>query len=268
MQLLRFAHPPATVRLGDLEVRRLGFGVGDLAPDDRASAHAVLRRAVELGANVILAAADALRDALIIEALSPYPGDLALAAHVGGWDGDTGWKPALRADDLRAAVDHELRTLGVEQLQIALLRWTEQPDVSFAEALDGLRELQRTGKVRHIGLSDVTLDQLDTALAAGSIVAVEATLDPELLAACERHSIAFVPVVPTAPHAPTSSSSTVDLAARHLGCTPAQLVIASLLARSPVILPFATASKVVQVEEHLGAVHVAVDDQTLHELAA
>lgn len=237
MQLLRFAHGPETLRVGDLEVRRVGFGVSDLTVDDRATAHAVLKRAVELGAHVILTASDPVIDELVTEALSPYPGDLVFAARLGS--------------DVRAAVECELEVLRVTQLQVAIVE---------LDALDAAIELQRDGKIRHLGLAGVDREQLDAALAKTKIALVNSVVDPDLLAVCEQRGIAFIPDTPSTPGA--------DNAAKRLRCTPAQLVIASLLARSPVMLPIATAAKVVQVEEHLGAVHVTLDEQTLHELAA
>jgi aryl-alcohol dehydrogenase-like predicted oxidoreductase len=267
MQLLRFTHGPETVRLGDVEVRRLGLGTSALDPDDRATAHAVLRRAVELGVQFIDVARDLLADQLIHEALSPYPGDLVIASKVGVVKTETAWQPALHPEDLIAAVEADLKTLRLEQLQIVQLRWAEQNDVGFAEALDVMIELRDTGKVRHLALGNIKRAHLETALARTEIVSVENVLEADLLAVCEQNGVVFVPVIATAPRSPTSQSSAVELAAKRHNCTPAQLVIASLLARSPQLLPIPTAAKVSHLEENLGAVHVAVDHQTANELA-
>jgi aryl-alcohol dehydrogenase-like predicted oxidoreductase len=267
MPLLRFAHPPETIRLGDNEVRRLGFATSALASDDRASSHAVLRRAVELGVQLINVERAPMQAELIREALSPYPGDLVFATSVGGAHGESGWRPALAPADLRAAVENDLRVLQLEQLQLVQLRWTDQDDVELAEAIDAMLELQRAGKFRQLALGNIAAEQLEQALARTPIAAVVNVLEPALLAACEQRAIAFIPIVTLAPRAATSQSNTLDRVAERLRCTPAQLVIASLLARSPVLLPAPAAAKVVHLEENVGAVKVTLDVQTVSDLA-
>lgn len=262
MQHLRFAHAPETVRLGDVEVRRIGFDARQLSSEDRAAAHAVLLRAVELGVQ-LFATDGPFSDALVRETLSPYPGDLAIIATAGGCRSRQGTMVALTPDDLRATAERHLTALGLEQLQVLQLWWTEQPDVAFDEALDAMIELVQAGKVRQLALGNVTLAQLRAALAKTAIVAVEAPLDGALLEACERHGILYTPIVDPAP-----PSSAVELAARRAQCTPAQLVIASVLARSPALVPVVGSSKVVTVEEQIGAVKVALDESTLGVLAA
>ncbi|MGE5182339.1 MAG: aldo/keto reductase, partial [Acidobacteriota bacterium] len=226
MQLLRFAHGPETLQLGDLEVRRLGYGAMRLPgkevwgePEDPAAAHAVLRRAVELGVNLIDTAwyyGPLVANRLIVEALFPYPGDLVIATKLGGKRlPDKSWVAALTPDELRAGVDTDLRTLKLEQLQLVHLRWIDQRDVTFGEALDVLVDVQRAGKIRHLALSNVTVAQLEQARRKVPIVAVQNMMSlrgsaspvrgptspekPELmLAACERHGIAFLPYFPLA----------------------------------------------------------------------
>jgi pyridoxine 4-dehydrogenase len=295
MQLLRFAHGPETIRLGDLEVRRLGYGAMRLPgrevwgePDDPAQAHAVLRRAVELGVNLIDTAwyyGPYVANRLIVEALHPYPRDLVIATKLGARrTPDKAWHPALRPDELRAGIDDDLRTLRLEQLPVVHLRWLDQPDVKFAEALDALLDVQREGKLRHLALSNVTVAQLDEALAKTPIVAVQNLFNlrgnaspvrgvvtserPEtMLAACERHGIAFLPFFPLAIGTLTAGGGSLEAAAKRHRCTPAQLALAWLLARSKVMLPIPGTSKVVHLEENLGAVHVALDEHTIAELA-
>lgn len=177
MHGLRFAHGPETLRVGDLEVRRLGFGVADLTVDDRATAHAVLKRAVELGAHLIVTANDPLIDALITEALSPYPGDLVFAAQLRG--------------DVRACVERDLKTLRVTQLQVAIVE---------IGALDVAIDLQRTGAIRHIGLAGIDREQLDAASAKAKIAIVKSILDDDLLAACEQRGIPFMPEAAASRH--------------------------------------------------------------------
>ena len=289
---MRFAHGPETIRLGDLEVRRLGFGAMRLPgkdvwgdPDDPATAHAVLRRAVELGVNLIDTAwyyGPLVANRLIAEALHPYPKDLVIATKLGGRRlPDKSWAPALKPADLRAGIDEDLRTLKLEQLPIVHLRWIPQNDITFAEALDVLIAAQREGKLRHLALSNVTIEQLDQALAKTKIVAVQnvfnlrggagpipAAAQPELvLAACEKLGIAFLPFFPLAVGALSVGNGALDAAAKRLNCTPAQLAIAWLLARSPVMLPIPGTSKVAHVVENCGAVHIALDAATVRELA-
>ncbi len=292
---MRFAHGPETLRLGDLEVRRLGFGAMRLPgkevwgePEDPAAAHAVLRRAVELGVNLIDTAwyyGPLVANRLIVEALFPYPGDLVIATKLGGKRlPDKSWVPALTPDELRAGVDTDLRTLKLEQLQLVHLRWLDQRDVTFGEALDVLVDVQRAGKIRHVALSNVTVAQLEQARRKVPIVAVQNLFNlrgsaspvrgptspenPELmLAACERHGIAFLPYFPLAIGTLTAGGGALDAAARRHNCTPAQLALAWLLARSKVMLPIPGTSKVAHLEENLGAVHVALDPHTIAELA-
>jgi aryl-alcohol dehydrogenase-like predicted oxidoreductase len=290
--LMRFAHGPETIRLGDLEVRRLGFGAMRLPgkdvwgePDDPAAAHAVLRRAVELGINLIDTAwyyGPHVANRLIVEALYPYPSDLVIATKLGGKRmPDKGWAPALRPAELREGIDTDLKTLKLEQLPMVHLRWIPQKDVTFGEALDVLIDVQRTGKIRHLALSNVTLAQLTEAQRKTPIVCVQnlynlrgaggpmhATTDPELvLAACEQHGIAFMPFFPLAIGALTAGGGSLDAAADRHRCSPAQLALAWLLARSKVMLPIPGTSKIAHLEENVGAVHVAIDSTTLAELA-
>jgi aryl-alcohol dehydrogenase-like predicted oxidoreductase len=161
------------------------------------------------------------------------------------------------------------------------LRWIDQPAVSFAEALDVLIDVQRAGKLRHLALSNVTAEQLAFAREKTPIVAVQNVFNlrgttgpipaaghPErVLAECERHGIAFLPFFPLAMGQLTVQGGALAAAAQRHRCTPAQLAIAWLLARSPVMLPIPGTSKITHLEENLGAVHVALDAETLAELA-
>ena len=292
--LLRFAHGPETIRLGDLEVRRLGFGAMRLPgpgvwgePEDRAAAHAVLQRAIELGVNLIDTAwyyGPWVANQLIVEALHPYPNDLVIATKLGARRlPDKSWIPALRADELRAGVEADLRSLRLEQLPVVHLRWLDQPDVTFGEALDALIALQAEGKIRHLALSNVTVAQLAEATRKTPIVAVQnlfnlhggggltgvtTTERPEaVLAACEQRGIAFLPFFPLAIGALTAGGGSLDAAAKRHRCSPAQLAIAWLLARSPVILPIPGSSKVAHLVENIGAVHVTLEPSAIAELA-
>jgi aryl-alcohol dehydrogenase-like predicted oxidoreductase len=292
MRLLRFAHGPETIRIGDFEVRRFGYGAMRLPgrdvwgePDDPAAAHAVLRRAVELGVNLIDTAwyyGPQVANRLIAEALYPYPADLVIATKLGARrTPDRGWVPALRPHDLRAGVEEDLRLLRLEQLPLVHLRWIDQPDVTFDEALDAMVDLQRAGKVRHLALSNVGVDQLERACSRVAIVSVQnlfnlrggtgplhgAAWSEDVLAACERRGIAFLPFFPLATGALTVGGGALEAAARRHNCTSAQLALAWLLARSPVMLPIPGTSKIAHLEENLGSVHVALDAAAISELA-
>jgi aryl-alcohol dehydrogenase-like predicted oxidoreductase len=290
--MLRYAHPPDTIRIGDHEVRRLGYGAMRLPgqgvwgePPDVATAHAVLRRAVELGVNLIDTAwyyGPDVANRLIVEALHPYPRDLVIATKLGARRlPDKSWIPALAPDELRMGLETDLRSLRLDQLPIVHLRWVEHSPVPFLEALDAMIDFQRQGKVRHLAVSNVTPAQLEQALARTVIVAVQnafglrassgpvpVAADPEgVLAICERRGIAFLPFFPLAMGTITTTAGSIATIAKRLGCTPAQLAIAWLLARSPVMVPIPGTGNVSHLEENVGAVHVQLDTQALTELA-
>lgn len=286
--MLRFAHGPATLRLGDFEVCRFGYGAMRLTgedgwgePADPAAARAVLRRAVELGVDLIDTAGaygPRVANRLIAEALHPYPSDLVISTRVGVRRGaDRSWLPALGAASLRAAVDDDLRDLRLDQLPIVHLRWSDQPEVPFEAALDSLLALQREGKIRHLALAHVTAAQLVAALERTPIACVqnlfnltgarpEGETDPAL-AICEARGIAFLPVFPIPLGRLATTSGALAAAAGRHNCTPAQLALAWLLARSPVILPVPGTCQVVHLEENMGAIHVALEPGALDEIA-
>src|SRR5882672_6945729 len=168
LAMLRFATGPETIKLGDLEVRRLGFGAMRLPgkdvwgePSDPAAVHAVLHRAIELGINLIDTAwyyGPHVSNRLIAETLHPYPSDLVIATKLGARRlPDKSWVPSLKPAELRAGTEEDLR-------------WIDQPDVSFGEALDAMIDLQHEGKIRHIALSNVNVEQLGLALSKTPIV--------------------------------------------------------------------------------------------------
>lgn len=291
-QMLRFAHGPETIQLGDLTVRRLGYGAMRLPgkdvwgePADPAAAHAVLHRALELGINLIDTAwyyGPLVANRLIAETLHPYPSDLVIATKLGARRlPDKSWVPALRPEELRAGAEEDLRSLKLAQLPVVHLRWSEQDEVTFPEALDAMIAMQREGLIRHIALSNVNVEQLTLALQRTPIVAVQNLFNmgggggpipsaarPEaVLALCEQHGIAFLPFFPLAIGALTAVSGALAAAARRHNCTPAQLSIAWLLARSPVMLPIPGTSKVAHLDENAGAVHVVLDPTAVAELA-
>ncbi len=291
--MLRFANGPETITLGDLTVRRLGYGAMRLPgkdvwgePADPAAAHAVLHRAVELGINLIDTAwyyGPYVANRLIAETLHPYPSDLVIATKLGGKRlPDKSWAPYLKPEELRLGAQEDLTSLKLEQLAVVHLRWIDQPDVTFDEALDAMIAMQREGLIRHIALSNVNADQLAHALTKTPIVAVQnlfnlgggsggpipVAAQPEaVLAACEAKGIAFLPFFPLAIGALTAGSGSLAAAAKRHNCTPAQLSIAWLLARSPVMLPIPGTGKIAHLDENAGAVHVALDPAQVAELA-
>ncbi|MBA3391102.1 MAG: aldo/keto reductase [Deltaproteobacteria bacterium] len=291
---MRFAHGPDSLKLGDFVVRRLGYGAMRLPgkgvwgePDDPATAHAVLRRAIEHGINFIDTAwyyGPYVANRLIVEALYPYPSDLVIATKLGARrPPDRSWVPALAPDELRAGIEDDLRTLKLEQLPVVHLRWFEQPDVTFAEALDVLVDIQAEGKLRHIALSNVTRAQLDAALARTPIACVQNMFNvaphpasqsaaggespDDVLAACEQHGIPFLPFFPLAMGSLATGSGALEASAKRHNCSPAQLAIAWLLARSPVMLPIPGTSKIAHLDENVGALRVALDPSVVTELA-
>ncbi|HEX4420275.1 MAG TPA: aldo/keto reductase [Kofleriaceae bacterium] len=290
--MLRFANGPETIQLGDLTVRRLGFGAMRLPgkdvwgePDDPAAAHAVLHRAVELGINLIDTAwyyGPHVANRLIVEALHPYPSDLVIATKLGGRRlPDKSWAPYLKPEELRAGAETDLRSLRLEQLPVVHLRWIEQPEVAFDEALDAMIAMQREGLIRHLALSNVNAEQLAHALTKAPIVAVQnlfnlgggggpipSAAQPEaVLAACEQRGIAFLPFFPLAIGTLTAGSGALAAAAQRHNCTPAQLAISWLLARSPVMLPIPGTGKISHLDENCGAIHVALEPAAVAELA-
>lgn len=289
--LPRFAHGPETIKLGDLEVRRLGYGAMRLPgkqvwgePEDPATAHAVLRRAVELGINFIDTAwyyGPHVANRLIVEALHPYPSDLVIATKLGAKRlPDKSWVPALTPDEIREGIETDLETLRLEQLPVVHLRWIDKAQISFAEAIDVLVEVQRSGKIRHIAVSNVTAEQLQHALARTPIVAVQnlynvsgasgpvktAENPDAVLEICEQNGIAFLPFFPLAIGALATGGGPVESAAKRLGCTPAQLSIAWLLARSPVMLPIPGTASLEHLEENVAAAALGIPAEELASL--
>jgi pyridoxine 4-dehydrogenase len=253
---------------GDLTVNRLGFGAMRITgrgiwgePADPEEAKAVLRRAVELRVNFI-DTADAygpeVSENLIAEALYPYPEDLVIATK-GGLErsGPGRWSANGHPDHLKEACDDSLRRLRIDQIPVYQLHRPD-PSVPFGESIGALLELQRSGKVRHVGLSNVTVDQLRQAQRLNPIVSVQNRYnlgdrgsDP-VLEVCEQEGLAFLP---WAPIQDTDARVLRDVADRHRA-TPHQVVLAWLLARSPAMLPIPGTGSVAHLEENLGAAGV------------
>jgi aryl-alcohol dehydrogenase-like predicted oxidoreductase len=292
-----FGHSPATIRLGDLEVCRLGFGAIRLPgkevwgePDDRARARTVLRRAVDLGINLVDTAwyyGPDVSNRLIAEALHPYPSHLVIATKLGGQRlSDKGWAAALRPEELRAGCERDLTTLKRERIDVVHLRFMAIAKVPFLESLGALVELQREGKIRHIALSNVNSVQVEQALAHTPIVAVQNMYniaggsgrlaerthskvdDPDaVLELCASRSIAFLPYFPLAVGALAKGHPAIDAIAERHRATTAQVAIAWLLARSPVMLPIPGTASPEHLEENWAARRIELSPDEVESIA-
>lgn len=260
----------------DLSVHRLGYGAMQLPGPgvwgesrDPEGAVRVLRRAIELGVNLI-DTADAygpfVADRLIKKALHPYPKDLVIATKVGlTRSGPDDWRPVGRPEYLRQQVELNLRHLGLERLDLLQLHRVD-PKVPLSDQVGELAMMQREGKIRHIGLSEVTVEQLQEARQFATIVSVQnlynlAHRDAEpVLAYCEENGLAFIPWFPLATGELAKSGAPLARAAERLGATPSQLALAWLLKRSPVMLPIPGTSSLGHLEENVAAADVTLSD--------
>ena len=268
---------------GDLPVRRLGFGAMRLTgdgiwgpPRDQDEAIRVLRRAIELGIDFIDTAdsyGPDVSERLIAEALHPYPSGLVIATK-GGFvrPGPNQWTEDGRPDHLRAACEGSLRRLRVERIDLYQLHRIDSK-VPAQDQLGTLRALQAEGKIRHIGLSEVTSAQIEAARAIVPIVSVQNRYSltdrahEDVLDYCERNGIGFIPWYPLAAGALLAPGGPIERLAARLGCTTAQLALAWLLRRSPVMLPIPGTSRVGHLEENVAAASLVLDDQQWADLA-
>jgi aryl-alcohol dehydrogenase-like predicted oxidoreductase len=292
-----FAHAPATLRLGDLEVQRIGFGAMRLPgtdvwgePDDPDGARGVLRRAVELGINFIDTAwyyGPLVANRLIAEALHPYPRGLVIATKLGAKRlPDKGWRPALRPEELRKGAEDDLRTLRLERLDVVHLRHAPAAGVPLLESLDALVAMQTEGKIRHLALSNVSARDIEQALARTPIVAVQNMFnvsggggaiakqthsevdDPEgVLDLCTRKSIAYLPFFPLAVGSVARDKPVLAAVAKKHRASPAQIALAWLLARSPIMLPIPGTRSVEHLEENWDARRIALSSDEMAAIA-
>ena len=277
-----------TFSIGAHQVHRLGYGAMQLAgpgvfgpPKNRDAALAVLREAVSSGVNHIDTSdfyGPHITNQLIREALHPYRDDLLIVTKIGARrDAKGAWLPAFSAQALTEAVHDNLRNLGVDVLEVVNLRImfdTHGPAEGSIEApLTVLAELQRQGMVRHIGLSNVTANQIAEGRRICEIVCVQNHYnlahrnDDRLIDALARDGIAYVPYFPLGGFSPLQSSTLNDVAAR-LGATPMQTALAWLLHRSPTILVIPGTSSVAHLRENLGAAAMTLPQDAMRELDA
>ena len=267
---------------GDLTVNRFGFGAMRLTgegiwgePADPAECKRVLRRALDLGINLIDTAdsyGPAVSERLIAEALYPYPDELVIATK-GGLDrpGPNRWTPNGRPEHLRAACEGSLKRLRVDRIDVYQFHRPD-PQVPFEESVGTLVRLKDEGKIRHIGLSNVTVDELERAQKLTPIVSVqnryslfERSSEP-VLEACSLEEVAFIPWRPVEGGEVISAGGALGQIAMKYRATPTQVALAWLLAHSPVMLPIPGTSKVAHLEENLGAVALELAPAELAEL--
>jgi len=275
-----------TFTLGHRAVRRLGYGAMQLAgpgvfgpPKDPAAALAVLREAVAAGVNHIDTSdfyGPHVTNRLIREALAPYPDDLVIVTKVGARrDGQGGWLPALSAAELRQAIDDNLRNLGLDVLEVVNFRsmyGVEGPGEGSIEApLTVLAELQRQGLIRHLGLSNVTEEQIAQGREICEIVCVQNhynvahRADDGLIDELATAGIPYVPFFPLGGFHPLQSEALAEVAAS-LGATPMQVALAWLLQRAPNILLIPGTSSLAHLRENLAAAEFALPAQALAAL--
>ena len=268
---------------GDLPVRRLGFGAMRLTgpgvwgePPDRTEAIAVLRRAIELGINLIDTAdsyGPYVSEELIREALHPpYPAGLVIATKAGlARTGPGNWIPLGRPEYLRQECEMSLRRLGVERIDLFQLHRID-PKVSADDQFGLLRDLQSEGKVRHVGLSEVNVAEIEAACRIVPIATVQNQYNlvyrssEDVLHYCTGENIGFIPFFPLATGDLAKSGGPLTRAAARLNAQPSQVALAWLLKKSPVMLPIPGTSKVKHLEENTAAALLELDDSIMAEL--
>lgn len=267
---------------GGLPVTRLGFGAmritGDGVwgqPADRAEAIRVLRRAVELGINFIDTAdsyGPGVSEEIIAEALHPYPEGLVIATK-GGFarPGPNQWVEDGRPEHLRAACEASLRRLRVDCIDLYQLHRID-PKVPAEDQLGTLRHLRAHGMIKDIGLSEVSVKQIEFARTIVPIVSVQNRYSlfdrgsEDVLEYCEKEKLGFIPWFPLAAGRVSNADSPIRRIASRWNATPSQVALAWLLARSPVMLPIPGTSKVKHLEENVAAVALKIDANTMREL--
>jgi aryl-alcohol dehydrogenase-like predicted oxidoreductase len=269
---------------GDLTVNRLGFGAmritgpgiwGDPADPDEAVR--VLRRAVELGVNLIDTAdsyGPVVSEQLIRRALHPYPADLVIATKAGlTRQGPNRWAAVGRPDYLRQQCEMSLRNLGLERIDLYQLHRID-PQVPLSDQIGELAALRAEGKIRHIGLSEVTVAELQAAAAFAPMVSVQnrynatARNAEALLDYCTANGIGFIPWNPLAAGGLTGAASQLAVVAQRTGHSPSQVALAWLLKRSSVMLPIPGTSTVAHLEDNMAAAAVQLSDEDFEAIAA
>jgi pyridoxine 4-dehydrogenase len=270
-------------RIGnDLPVTRLGYGAMRITgpgvwgpPTDRAEAIRVLRRALELGIDFIDTAdsyGPNVSEEIIAEALHPYPANLVIATK-GGFDrpGPDVWAENGRPEHLRVACEGSLRRLRLDRIDLYQLHRID-PKVPAEDQLGTLKDLQAQGKIKHIGLSEVSIAQIEHARSIVPIVSVQNRYSlsdrgaEDVVDYCEKRNLGFIPWFPLAAGKIAGSNSPVRRAAAQLKATPSQVALAWLLSRSPVMLPIPGTSSVAHLEENVAAAALKIDESEFQQL--
>jgi pyridoxine 4-dehydrogenase len=274
--------PASILAVGDLRVRRLGFGAMRVCganiwgpPKDRPAALEVLRRAYALGAN-FFDTADSygphVDEELIAEALHPYPKDLVIATKGGLLRPRPGaWDPDGRPEHLKRALDGSLQRLKLERIDLYQLHAPDS-NVPFADSVGALADGQKAGKIRHIGVSNVSVKQLEVARRICPIVSVQNEYNlgdrssEDVLKACERLGIAFLPWYPLGAGSVLRSKEVSNVSKKRKA-GPAQVALAWLLAKSPVMLPIPGTGSIVHLEENMAAADLVLSAEDMAALS-
>lgn len=276
-----------------LTVSRLGYGTMRLTgpeiwgePANRAEALQILRTAVESGVNFLDTAdyyGEDVTNRLIREALHPYPADLVICTKVGATRRpDKSWVPFIRPENLRTSIENNLRTLKQEQIQLVHLRTMGHNEVPFDESLGAMFEMQQEGLILHVGLSNVSREELETGLKMGPIATVEnmyghgqrTTLKlpygesrggEEVLDLCEKHAIPLIPYFSLINSLPKADSKMAEMARKH-NASEAQINLAWLLHKSPWLLPIPGTSSLAHLRENLASVNIRLSPEDMEYL--
>ena len=267
---------------GDLTVNRMGFGAMRIVgngvwgpPPDRAAAIDVLRHAVARGVNFIDTAdsyGPNVSEELIAEALAPYPAGLVIATK-GGFvrPGPGNWQPDGRPAHLRAALEGSLRRLRLDCIDLYQFHRPD-PKVPYAESIGALAEMRRAGKIRHVGISNAGVEQLAAARAIVPVVSVQNRYNYEdrssedVLDACARDGIAFLPWAPIGGTSPLKAQTLERLAREHRA-TPLQIALAWLLERSPVMLPIPGTGSIAHLDQNIASAALRLSDEEFRLLS-
>ena len=264
---------------GQLEVQRLGFGAMRITgdgiwgpPDDPEEARRLLRRVVELGIDLIDTAdsyGPEVSENLIAEALHPYPDGLVIATKGGlRRTGPGEWPSDARPERLKECCQGSLRRLKLDRIDLYQLH-APDPNVPYEDSVGALKELQDEGKIRHVGVSNVSIEELEQARGIVEVVTVQnryslADRHSEgVLEACEQAGIGFIPWFPLATGRLAEPGGALDSVAGEHDATPAQIALAWLLARSPVMLPIPGTSSVEHLEENVAAARIELSSSEL-----
>ena len=268
---------------GDLEVRRLGFGAMRITgdgiwgpPDDPDEARRLLRRVVDIGIDLIDTAdsyGPEVSENLIAEALHPYQDGLVIATKGGlRRTGPGEWPRDARPERLRECCEGSLRRLKLERIDLYQLH-APDPNVPYEDSIGALKELQDEGKIRHIGVSNVSVEQLEQARGLVDVVTVQNRYNltdrssEDVLEACDEARIGFIPWFPLATGSLAEPGGVLDEVAHAHDATPGQVALAWLLARSRVMLPIPGTSSIEHLEENLAAEELTLSDEERDSIA-